>query len=88
MSAPARIRRSGPRQEAAPTKTTDSNSSGHTDELALDRLLVGDASIWAELFDGKFRLAVKSDVCGRWLVSHKSKAAGRGPSCAARAAKG
>jgi hypothetical protein len=48
---------------------------------------VGEKSIWAELFDGRFRLAVKCEVCGRWLTAGKSKAAGLGPRCAARAVR-
>ena len=75
-------RRSGPpAQEAAPTN----NTSVTKDTAALDKKLVGDASIWTALFDGRFRLAVRCDTCGRWLTSHRSKAAGRGPSCAGRA---
>jgi hypothetical protein len=44
----------------------------------VDLALVGaNSDIWALLFDGKFRLAVKCDVCGRWLTAGASKAAGR-----------
>jgi len=43
-----------------------------------------DRGLWLDLLNGTFRLAVRCDVCGRWLTSHKSKAAGRGASCAAR----
>lgn len=46
-----------------------------------------DESIWAALFDGHFRLAVKCDTCGRWLTSGASKRAHRGPVCRKRAAK-
>ena len=45
-----------------------------------------DKSLWEAVFDGHFRLAVKCDVCGRWLTSGKSKRAHRGPRCAAKAA--
>ena len=55
--------------------------------IAFDLALVGDnADLWARLFDGEFRLAVRCDVCGRWLTAGKSKSAGRGPSCSARSA--
>ena len=78
-------RRSGPAvssRAAAKTATVCDQSN------AIDLALVGDnADIWARLFDGEFRLAVKCDRCGRWLTAGKSKAAGRGPSCAARAVK-
>ena len=51
----------------------------------IDLALVGaDADLWAALFDGRFRLAVQCDVCSRWLTSHTSKAAGRGPTCSAK----
>lgn len=43
-----------------------------------------DRGLWQDLMNGRFRLALRCDVCGRWLTAHKSKAAGRGPSCAAR----
>lgn len=42
-------------------------------------------SLWLDLLNGRFKLAMPCEVCGRWLTAHKSKAAGRGPSCAARA---
>ena len=81
------IRRSGPRQEAAPKHNTDTATlAAHSDASLLDLSLVGaNGDIWAALFDGKFRLAVKCEICGRWLTAGKSKAAGRGPSCSARA---
>jgi hypothetical protein len=70
-----------------PGKASTANTSPG-EGISVDLALVGpDADIWAQLFDGKFRLAVQCDVCGRWLVAHASKAAGRGPSCAARAVK-
>ncbi len=43
--------------------------------------------IWLDLMNGRYKLALPCEVCGRWLTAHKSKAAGRGPSCAARAVK-
>jgi hypothetical protein len=41
--------------------------------------------LWLDLMNGRFRLALRCEVCGRWLTSHKSKAAGLGPTCSARA---
>ncbi len=80
----------GPRQEAASSpNTTKDKSTGCTDNTAaLDLTLVGpNVDIWAKLFNGEFRLAVRCDVCGRWLTAGASKVAGRGPNCAARAVK-
>lgn len=72
-----------------PAKVSTAQSNHGADELAVDLALVGgiNADLWALLFDGRFKLALRCDTCGRWLTAHKSKAAGRGPSCAARAAK-
>jgi hypothetical protein len=82
-------RRNGPAvssRAAAKTATVCDQSTEHPD-LTVDLALIGpNADIWAMLFDGTFRLARKCDICGRWLTSHASKAAGRGPSCAARSA--
>jgi hypothetical protein len=44
-----------------------------------------DWSIWQAVFNGHFKLAVKCDVCGRWLTANASKRAHRGPRCSARA---
>lgn len=46
-----------------------------------------DFSIWQAVFNGRFRLAVKCDICGRWLTAGTSKQAHRGPRCAAKAAE-
>ena len=76
------IRRS-PGSEARATSTTATVADADT--TAADRQIVGDADLWAALFDSRFRPAVRCDVCGRWLTAGKSKVAGRGPSCSARA---
>jgi hypothetical protein len=75
-----------------PTTSTHHGTNGcvdstHGADVLVDLELVGgvNADLWALLFDGKFRLAVKCDTCGRWLTAGASKAAGRGPHCAARA---
>jgi hypothetical protein len=70
------------------TATVDIASLATHTDFTIDLALVGtDGDLWAQLFNGKFRLAVKCDICGRWLTSHASKSAGRGPSCSARTAK-
>ena len=79
--------RSGPGSEARATSTppsaTDQSSCA---DRQIDLALVGpDADLWALLFDGRFRLAVKCRRCGRWLTG-KSKRRGIGAHCAAREA--
>lgn len=76
-----------PGTPARPASTTPIATDHDTAADDLDRAIVGEESLWAALFDGRFRLALRCDVCGRWLTSGKSKANGRGPSCAARAVK-
>ena len=73
------------RGPAVSDRAISSPSCDAADSTSLDRQIVGDADLWAALFDGRFRLAVRCDVCGRWLTAGKSKANGRGPNCAARA---
>lgn len=83
------IRRSGPSiARAASTITNASKSTADHRQIAADKSAVDavDASIWAALFDGQFRLAVRCDTCGRWLTDGRSKANHRGPRCAAKAA--
>ena len=78
-------RRPGSEARATSTTATVANTILAADS-AVDRALIGqDASIWQALFDGQFRLAVKCDVCGRWLTASSSKRAHRGPRCAAKA---
>ena len=88
MTAPTRKRR-GPGTESRPASTPPSDTTQSSNDFLLDVELVGgiNADLWSMLFDGKFKLAVPCDVCGRYLTSSRSKAAGRGPSCAARAVK-
>jgi hypothetical protein len=84
-------KRSGPAvsDRAHSTPPSDNAKSTHGSDIELDLTLVGgvNADIWAALFAGEFRLARRCDTCGRWLTAHTSKAAGRGPSCAARAVR-
>lgn len=82
-------RRSSPGLEARATSTppsADTTITPHAD-VVFDLTLLGgpDADVWAALFDGRFRLARRCDVCGRWLTAGASKTAGRGPRCAAKA---
>jgi hypothetical protein len=52
----------------------------------LDLALLGGsaADIWAQLFDGQFRLAVPCSRCGRWLTAGASKAHRLGAHCRAK----
>ena len=81
-------RKSGPGKTRATLETAKSSTqSSHGTDVELDLALVGaHTDIWAALFNGTFRLAVRCDVCERWLTAGKSKSAGRGPSCSARSA--
>jgi hypothetical protein len=66
------------------TKASANFTDFQLDQGVVDRI---DASIWRALFDGHFRLAVKCDLCGRWLTAGASKRAHRGPRCRAKAVK-
>jgi hypothetical protein len=76
----------GTKSRAASTPPDVTPSLTPADELAdeLRRIKGDDGDLFTLLLNDKYRLAVKCDVCGRWLTSHTSKVAGRGPSCAAR----
>lgn len=81
-------RRSRPEKNpgaATSTSLDASDSTRHGDNDA-DIALVGgvNADLWAALFAGQFRLAVKCDRCGRWLTAGPSKRAGIGAHCAAQ----
>jgi hypothetical protein len=84
---PRQSRRPAPPQDRPTPNNTSASDSSHGSDIELDLTLVGgvNADIWAALFAGEFRLARRCDTCGRWLTAHTSKAAGRGPSCAAKA---
>jgi hypothetical protein len=86
---PETCRRPAPPQDRpTPNNSATTTIAAHSDASLLDLNLVGaNGDIWAQLFNGKFRLAVQCDVCGRWLTAGASKAAGRGPNCSARAVK-
>ena len=93
MSAPTRKRRNGPsKTRTASTATTaavnKSNAPGAA-EVELMRGIVDkvDRGLWQDLMNGHFRLAMRCDICGRWLTAHTSKVAGRGAHCAAKAGK-
>lgn len=90
MSAPTAARKRKGRalkDPALSTPPSDSvQSSAEDRQFDFDKRVVDqvDASIWRALFDGQFRLAVRCDICGRWLTDGRSKAAHRGPRCAAK----
>jgi hypothetical protein len=65
---------------ALPDSTADPRQFDF-DQRVVDQV---DASIWRALFLGQFRLAVRCDICGRWLTAGRSKAQHRGPRCAAK----
>lgn len=78
------------KSRAASTPPSDFASvAPGTDELVaeLRRIQSDNGDLFTALLNGRYRLACPCEICGRWLTSHKSKAAGRGPSCAARAVK-
>jgi hypothetical protein len=95
MTAPPRRReRRAPNGNPASSRTTAAKRSSTKDtadldlDADLDRQLLGvDASIWAALFAGEFRLAVRCRVCRRWLTADRSKRRHTGPRCAAKVAK-
>lgn len=71
------------------TATNESKSTAaEITEFDFDRHIVDsvDQSIWRAVYNGEFRLAVRCDVCGRWLTDGRSKRAHRGPRCASKAA--
>jgi len=66
----------------AETHSTPAAAEFDYDKHIVDRV---DDSLWRAVFDGHFRIAVRCDVCGRWLTAGTSKRAFRGPSCATKA---
>ena len=56
-------------------------------DLKFDQQVVSQMNkgLWEALFDGDFKLAVRCDSCGHWLVASASKRRHRGPRCAAKA---
>lgn len=93
MTSPARRKK---RKKAGPPKgdpalftpPSDTAKSKPTlDDLGFDKHIVEavNRDIWAALFDGHFRLAVKCRGCGRWLTHGTSKRNHLGPRCAAKA---
>ena len=77
----------GPATDRRPPTTTIPDSTRGDDDFDFDQRIVAqvDKGLWEALFDGHFRLAVRCDVCGRWLTANASKKAHRGPRCSARA---
>lgn len=82
-----RTRRSpGTKSRATSTPPSDnSHSNGHGD-IQADTALAGvNADLWAALFSGEMRLAIRCSRCGRWLTAGPSKRKGIGAHCEARA---
>lgn len=83
-------RRRSPGSEARATSTTTTlhPDSNRRADLELDLALLGGsaADVWAQLFDGQFRLAVPCERCGRWLTAGASKRHRLGAHCRSRAA--
>lgn len=67
-----------------PSDTTESDSTADRDQFDFDRGVVDavNRDLWAAIFDGHFRLAVKCRRCGRWLTDGRSKRNHMGPRCA------
>jgi len=92
MTAPPR-RRERPGSEARATSTPPSAAPQSTAPGAAEvELMRGitdnvDRGLWMDLMNGRFRLAMRCERCGRWLTAHKSKAAGIGPVCSGKAAE-
>lgn len=84
-----RRRSRAPKGNPATSTTATVDSRQSNPEILVDLKITGgiNADLWALLYDDRFRLALRCDDCGRWLTSHKSKAAGRGPTCSARAVR-
>ena len=82
-------RRPGTKSRATSTTSTlfPQSTAAAKADFDYDRHIVDrvDESIWAASFDGHFRLAVRCDICGRWLTATTAKKAHRGPRCARKA---
>lgn len=91
MSAPSRERRSpGPQSRATPTSPdAEHDPTAPPADFDYDRRVVAqvDWSIWRALHRGEFRLAVRCNICGRWLTAGRSKKAHMGSVCASKAGK-
>lgn len=78
-----------PQDRPSPNITSATKSTAtEVTEFDFDRHIVDsvDESIWRAVYNGEFRLAVRCDVCGRWLTDGRSKRVHRGPRCAEKAA--
>lgn len=85
---PTPARNRPPRENTLYPQYTDAADVDRDVDRDLDRQLVDglDGSLWAAIFDGHFRLAVRCDRCGRWLTAGRSKRAHLGPRCAQKVA--
>lgn len=73
---------------ASTTTTVATQDDKRRTDIELDLALLGGsaADIWAQLFDGQFRLAVPCSRCGRWLTAGASKRHRLGAHCRAKSA--
>lgn len=76
-----------PQNRALRNHTSANKDTAPESDFDFDRRVVDqvDWSLWRAVFEGHFRLAVRCDVCGRWLTDGRSKRKHRGPRCAAKA---
>lgn len=96
MSAPTtagKKRKKGRAPEGNPDLNTPASATAKSKptlaDLDFDRHIVESVNrdIWAAVFDGRFRLAVRCRRCGRWLTHGISKRNHLGPRCATKADK-
>jgi rubrerythrin len=73
------------RNPGTKSRATSTTPLAATESIAQDGYTAPTDALWQALFNGQFRLALRCDVCGRWLTETESKRAGRGPTCRARA---
>jgi hypothetical protein len=84
------MERTNPGRNRGSSAADTPNSIPTPSEFDYDKQIVDrvDDSIWRASFNGEFKLATRCSICGRWITSSRSKRAGRGPHCAAKAGGG
>lgn len=76
-----------PKGQPKLAKASINPSKRHADFEYGKHILSGvEKTLWAAVFDGDFRIAVRCRRCKRWLVDGKSKRRHYGAVCAAEAA--
>lgn len=76
-----------PSQRDNQTRYNDSTADPSTFDFAENIVAGLDRGIWHGIRSGRFRLAHRCSVCGRWLISDTAKRAGMGRRCAAKAVR-